>query len=225
MSWQMRALCSFFLVACGGSPRPTVVHPAEQAEVEGDLRAFVRYALEPARIAPPTVTWEPREIEVDGVRARITPLRPEEAGWNRWSRGEARLFNNRMAYLFLVRVEGPGPLAWSPRESTLELNGPMNRLVAAGAPDELLSEITFWAVLQERLLLEGDLADRIRGAGPFRASYLPLHSSDSVLEGVIGFPLGLERGAALSELHVATLRLTLRIQAGDRPRELVWVFR
>ena len=220
------------LLACNlwscARARVGIVGADEQATVGADVAAFVHYALEPAGIAPPTVSWEDREVVADGLVARLVPIRAEDAAWNRWPDGTARLFNNRVAHLFYVRVEGEGPLGWRPRGSTLELNDPDNRLVAAASAEDLLGELTFWAVMQERWLLDGDLAARTRASGPFRSSYLPLRVDGDVLEGIVAFPVQVVgdpgRSQVLADLHVVALRLTLQIDTPGGVVPLVWTF-
>lgn len=220
------AIPALILACSTRSLRSEVVPAAQQATVASDLRAFVAFTLAPAAVAPPSVAWDDREVASGPLRARVTPVRPEDAAWNRWSDGSSRLFNNRVAQLFLVRIEGPGPMAWRPRESMLELDGPALRLAAVGGADELLGELTFWALMQERWLLDGDLAARTRAAGPFRDAYLPRTDEAGVLEGLVAFelmdPTHPER--VVADEHIVGMRLTLAVETNERVERLVWLF-
>lgn len=217
---------AFFLSGCAHDARPTILDPTERTRLAAEVDAYRRYALEPARLAPPTVRWDAREVAHEHLTARVTPIRPEDAAWNRWPDGTSRLFNNRMAHVFLVHVTGEGPLAWTPSATTLDLNHEDNRLAAAPNAEALLGELTYWAVMQERGLLPGDLAARTRASGPFRASYLPLRVEGDVLEGLVAFPiLPPEDGDPdLSALHVVALRLTLAVETPRGAQHLVWLF-
>lgn len=205
------------LVSC--APRAKDVDPLSQRIVVAeDLSRFERYWLAPARIAPPTVAFEWREATADGLEARVRPLRPEEAEWNSWPGGHSRLFNNRAALLFEVVIEGSGPLRWVPEASTLELNDEASRIPAAASPDELLVPLLRAALVQEQYGVEGDLVDRTRGAGPFRARYLPLSATRPRLEGIVAFPL------EEPEQHVVAFRLTLRVHDGAGSHDLTWLY-
>lgn len=192
-------------------------------EVVARLDDYRSRALSPARVAPPAITFEPVEIEAGRVHATARALRPEDAPWNQWPGGGPRLFNNRAALLFELRIEAPGATAWLPEATWLELNDAETVVPAAETTEALLEELLYWAFMEERWLAGGDLVDRARGAGPFRGAYLPLHASDGVLEGVVAFPMGVEPGVSLADLHVVAVRLTVGILSDDGEQQLVWV--
>src|SRR5688572_10580144 len=107
----------------GACPRRVAAPPVEaDATIVGERIAEYRArALDPARIPPPSVALEERAAEAGTVRAVARPLRPEDADWNQWPDGGARLFNNREALLFTVRIEGTGPIRWVPAATRLEV--------------------------------------------------------------------------------------------------------
>lgn len=185
------------------------------------IEAWRRAALEPARTPPPSVAPGPRVVEDGAVRATFTLVRPEDAEWNRWSDGP-RLFNDAAALLFQVRIEGPGPLAWAPEGTTVELNDPSTRLPAAGSAEQLLGDLLVNALLEERSGSGGDLVERTRGAGAFRAAFLPPVAPGDVLEGLLAFPLR-DGDRSLGDLHVVALRVVLAVDAADGRHELVSV--
>ena len=146
-------------------------------------------------------------------------MRPEDAEWNRWNDGTLRLFNNRAALLFEIRIDGPAPLTWSPTRARLELNDRRTTLVAAPSGEILLGELLFHAYLEEQWAIEGDLVDRTRGAGPFRSAYLPASAQKGALAGLVAFPFGDN-----PDVHIVAMRLSLDVTAGGTDRDLVWVF-
>jgi hypothetical protein len=177
-----------------------------------------------ARTPPPSIDPEVRSAEDGTVRAVAAPLRPEDAPWNQWATGGARLFNDRVALLFSVRIEGTGPIRWVPAATRLEVNDAATSIGASSSGELLLGELLVNAYLEERHGLDGELVDRTRAAGPFRAEYLPLASADGVLEGVLAFPLVWD-GRAIGDAHIVALRLTVGV-VGERDgaATLVWVF-
>ena len=208
------------LVAIGScAPRSRGVDPvAERIVVTEELSRFRRYWLEPARVAPPTVDFEWREATSGDVTTRIRPLRPEDAEWNQWPGDGYRLFNNRAALLFEVEIDGDPPLRWVPERSTLELNDAGTPLLAAATPDDLLVPLLRAALVQEQFGTDGDLVDRTRAAGPFRAAYLPLSASRPQVKGVIAFPL------EAPEQHVIAFRVRLRVHGADGGHDLTWLY-
>ncbi|HHO50731.1 MAG TPA: hypothetical protein ENK18_07600 [Deltaproteobacteria bacterium] len=188
------------------------------------LEAYRRESLEPARVAPMSIAHDTQRIEVGAVIARARSVRPEDAAWNRWASGGVRLFNNRAAHLFEIRVVGRGPLSWVPEHTQLELNDETVIVPAAETTEAMLTDLLYMAFLEQRWSLEGDLVERARSAGPFRSAYLPLYQDEGALEGVIAFPLLGPDGSSLADLHVVAARLTVQILVDGRPTELVWVF-
>lgn len=201
------------LIACGprGGP-PTVA--AERAEVQRTLEAFTEYWLEPAGVAPPVIDFEAQTTHLDGLTLEVRPVRAEDGAWNQWRDTSLRLFNNRAAYLFEVRVTGEGTLQWMPERSGLELNEPGAPLRAAESPEELLQPLLAAALDQERYVIDGDLVERTRAAGPFRALYMPVSPRNDELAGLIAFPL--DEG----DRHVVGLKVTVGVDSPVGPRQL-----
>ncbi len=214
-------LLSLALILLGscGRKRATLGLPQQVEEVRAQLDAFTAYWLRPARIAPPTVEFSFLEIEPGvPISARAAPMLAEEVSWNQWPGDEARLFNNRAAYLFKIEVVGQAELIWVPERTTLENNGPHRRLDAARSPEEVLAPLHMAAWQETRWSLGDALVERTRAAGPFRAAYLPTTRQHHILEGVVAFP------KADPEEHVVAMRLTVGVQVGEEVYDLVWVF-
>ncbi len=182
------------------------------------LEAFESYWLAPAVIAPPMIDFSEQRVEQGGLVLKLKPIRPEDAEWNQWKDGQPRLFNNRSAYMFQLHIEGEGPLRWMPKNTKLELNTEGNALPAAESPESLLRPLLAAALDQERFVLDGDLVERTRAAGPFRAEYMPLASQDGPLDGLIAFPL------EDSDAHVVGLRVTIGVKSVDGPQQIAAVF-
>ncbi len=228
----MKVLATLTVIACAGH-RTTRVEEAHQRQAHAALERFIQFRLEPARLPPPSI-HQPEAVATDGtLRGVARLLLAEEAPWNRWPGPTLRLFNNRAAHLFEVRVEAGGlPIRWIPERSYLELNVSGNAFRAAPTAEVLIEELLFWAFQQERALLDGDLVDRARAAGELRRVYLPLKPTTR-LEGLIAFPLTRPpwdaRGdnpvePAPYELHVVAMRLTIGLEVDGTPTELVWTF-
>jgi len=213
--WGIRIVAACVLAGCQPriGPPPTALDPRAAEAME----RFVAFSLDPARLPPPSLDPEV-ELEVDGVSARARLVRAEEASWNSWPGPRMRLFNHRWAWVVALRLEGEGAIGWVPEGTTLELNDPDTVLSPATHPDEVLSDLLFWALQQERADLGDELAARLRAAGPFRAAYLPSTGED-VLEGLLAFPAG-----DAAELHVVAARLTVGVEVEGEPSELVFVF-
>jgi hypothetical protein len=182
------------------------------------LESFTEGWLEPVRSPITLMDPAPLLAHGGGVDATARPLRPQQAEWNRWPDGTARLFNDRAGWLLEVEVTGPHSLRWLPIGTGLELNEPGSPIAPAHTPDELLQPLLLGALEQERNFIDGDLIERTRAAGPFRAAYLPLAGQDQVLEGVIAFPI------AGGSPQVRAMRLTLAIAVDDRPQTLVFTW-
>jgi len=214
---------AFILTSCPRPRVPLVAYEAQQEALQ-HKEAYERYALHPSGLVPPGILMTPLRAEATRVWGEATPLRPEDQTWNLWPDGGARLFNNRMAHVFRVTLQGEGVIGWIPEETTLELNDPSIRLVASGSPDGLLLDLLYFAKAQEDWILDGDLVARTRAAGPFRAAYLPARG-DGVLEGIIGFPMS-DNGDPLgvAETHVVAERLTVAVTTAEGIERLVWVF-
>ena len=161
----------------------------DREEVAQELSDFEHEWLEPARVAPPTVDFEPHRVSDGPYSATLRLVLPEDARWNQWTAGSVRLFNNRAAYLFDVQVEGPGALQWLPDRTTLTLNTDERSVRAVALPDELLEPLMSAALWQERFGLPGDLVARTRAAGPFRSEYLSRGDGAGRLHGTLAFLL------------------------------------
>ena len=211
------ALCLLPLLSCGKGRRGSLAAQPDPT-IESDLAAFAEGWLAPVRGPLTLMTQDPVHASVGDVRASARPLRPQQAEWNRWPDGSARLFNDNAGWLIEVQVTGPHRLRWLPVGTGLELNDPGDGLRPAHTPDELLQPLLIGALEQERNFLDGDLIERTRAAGPFRAAYLPLVDQEQVLEGVIAFPVP---GAPP---QARAMRLTLAVAVDDRPQQMVFVW-
>lgn len=207
----------FFAAGCTRVPPPP--SPAARQEVADRLEAFERHLLAPARIPPPSVERTTETVKDGAVAATVRLVLPEEAAWNRWRDGSARLFNNRVALLFEVKVDGPGPLAWDAHATTLELNDEQTRLTAAPDAEVLLGGLLVHALLAAEWGIETELVDRTRAAGPFRVAYLEPRVERGPLEGVVGFQLW-DGTELLGDMHVAAMRLRLAVESAGEPHVL-----
>lgn len=206
---------------CGRHGVPVAIDQRQDAQDR--IASYCRYALEPARIPPPSVSRAEREVRDGPIVGRARIVRAEEAEWNQWMDQGPRLFNNRMALIFEIEIDGPGPISWDPDRTLLEVNDDRTVLPVAPSAEVLLGELLFHAWLEEQWALDGDLVSRTRGAGPWRSAYLPAIVHGGGLGGVIAFPL-IAGDTALFDLHVVALRLTLPVIAEDGQHDLVWVF-
>lgn len=195
----------------GIGPTPAA---ADREEGRERLARFERAWLQPAKVAPPTVSFEPQLVEAEGLTAKVRLVLPEEADWNEWSEG-LRLFNNRAAYFFEVSVAGEGKISWIPADTVLERNSEDDRLGAAGDPDDFLFPLQQAAIHSAMLVIDSDYSDRARAAGPFRAAYLSRRGGKDRLEGLIGFQ------AEDTYRHVVAMRLTLAVRTDVGVRNLV----
>jgi len=195
-----------------------------QQEAMNKKRAYEAYALRPAGIAPPGIDTTPRRADGDGIWGMAAPIRAEEESWNQWPDGSARLFNNRMAHLFEVSLQGDGLIGWVPEDTSLELNDPSIRLISSGSPEGLLVDLLYFAKTQEDWILDGDLVARTRAAGAFRSSYMPARGSGRI-DGIIGFPISsLDAPMEVADTHIVAERLTVSVTTAQGIRTLVWVF-
>jgi len=216
-------LLTIFAVSCPRQRLPTLSF-AEQSAAREQKDAYETYALHKSGIAPPGIAFESRRAEGAGIWGTAIPVRPEDADWNQWPDGNARLFNNRMAHLFDVQLHGEAMLGWVPEGTALELNDESVRLVSAASPEDLLVDLLFFAKSQEDWILDGDLVARTRAAGAFRAEYIPAQG-DRELSGLIGFPMTThDDGLEIAERHVVAERLTISVVTVAGIQELVWVF-
>lgn len=217
-----------FLSGCQ-RPQAHLVQPAHQEETARVLERYRTYRLEPARLPPPSLQREGTST-LGEVEGRVRLVLAEDAAWNDWPDGTARLFNNSAAHLFEVTLDGHGhDLCWIPPATTLELNVAGNTFKAAPTQEALLEELVFWGFQQERAVIDGDLADRARAAGDLRRAYLPT-SCGPELTGLIAFPLvetDTNRahldGLSPEQLHVVSMRLTLGLEVDDRLDLMVWL--
>jgi len=210
------ALLLVTISACG---RPRGAPPtSEGPDPSQAIRAFRAFALAPARLPPPSVTLEPVSVAGDTLAGTAQVVRVEDEPWNTWPGRELRLFNHRWAWVVDVSVDGPEGLVWRPQSTRLELNDADTVLPVAPTADDVLGDLLFWALEQERHALGDDLVARTRGAGPFRGHYLDQAASGR-WEGVLAFPLGDHH-----DKHVVAARLTIAFDTPSGREELVWVF-
>lgn len=208
------AVIALVIAGCGGrAPRPPQALPDEAAHA---MDQFVAFALEPARLPPPSIDAAPVRATAGPVVGEARLVRAEDASWNSWPGEELRLFNHRWAWVVEVDIDGPGHLEWLPRDTTLELNEPELRLAAAAHADDVLGDLLFWALQAERSDRGESLTTRLRAAGPFRGAYLPRHGVDG-LQGLVAFP-----AAETADLHVVAARLTVPVRAAGKVHELVF---
>lgn len=217
------------LPGCKAARAPTV-DGRHRDDTRDVIEQFIRYRLQPARIAPPSVDRR-STAQATGLSGTAELVLAEDASWNHWPGPGPRLFNNRTAHLFHLTVETPpeARVRWLPEASQLELNVTGNTLAPAPNQEPLLDELVFWAFQQERAVLEGDLVERTRAAGDFRRAYMPIEGLGG-LSGLVAFPLVTTEtnapfldGMDPSELHVVSMRLTLAIEVDDVRRDLVWL--
>ncbi|TNE87892.1 MAG: hypothetical protein EP330_16475 [Deltaproteobacteria bacterium] len=202
-----------FLTACPRAIGP-VPGIAEREEGRERLQRFEQAWLEPAKVAPPTVSGEAQLVERDGLTAKIRLIRAEEAEWNEWNEG-VRLFNERAGYFFDVQVAGEGKLTWLPNDTLLERNVEGSPLRAAGDPDDFLFPLQQAAIHSSMLVIDNDFSERARAAGPFRAAYMSRRVERDRMEGVIGFQ------ADDTQRHVVAMRMTLAVRTEWGVRNLV----
>lgn len=207
--------------SCGSIARPLGGEAPTAAEVTEWRDAFVQAWLDHAELPPPTIDYVVHEQDLDDIRVFATPLLVEQEPWNQWPGDSARLMNQRAAIAFSLRVESPPPITWLPERTSLELNRPGEPLFASPTADDAIAPLIEVALLEERFGLEGDLTLRARGAGPFRASYLPLGSSEGALEGLVVFHADPSRER---DQVVFGMRLVVALRLGETPIEVEWVF-
>ncbi|MBN2800804.1 MAG: hypothetical protein JXX28_16805 [Deltaproteobacteria bacterium] len=207
------------VLAGAGCPHPAQRSPngPGRAQVEVELSDFTRYWLGPSLVAPPTLGSPEAEVEVGGLEGLAAWVSVEDSAWNQWPGYGSRLFNGRQYLVFSVTVLGDRPLRWVPERSRLEVNEAGAGLAAVAHPDELLTPLMVGALEQQRWHLEGDLAERVRGAGALRAAYLPTAEQGGALHGLVAFP------APADEAQIAAMRLTLRVMSGGVPTDVVWL--
>ena len=204
---------------CGRGPRTSVppVSAVRQAAVSRELHRFSQWWLAPARLPPPSLS-RTAAVVVGDLSATAEVVVPEDADWNQWPDG-VRLFNNRAAVVFRVvlRHQGGDALSWRPDQTFVEVNRPGNPLPAASTAEDMLRPLISAALQQERWVLEGDLVARTRGAGAFRAAYLPAQPA-TPLDGLVAFAVPPE----WEPVPVGALRLRFAVEGLDEP--LVFVF-
>jgi len=216
---ESRLLTCALLLAIAGCGRPSGPPPREASpDPSAAIDAFRRFALEPARLPPPSVTSEAVQASSGSVSGTARVVRAEDEGWNHWPGPDHRLFNHRWAWLVEMSVHGPTDLVWVPEHTRLELNDAGRVVPPAPTADDVLGDLLFWALAQERHALGDDLVARTRGAGAFRGRYLT-EREPGRWEGLVAFPLGEHY-----DLHVVAARLTASFAHGDEVEELVWVF-
>jgi hypothetical protein len=214
---------------CASRSAPGVSDGARK-ETRAVLGRYERYRLAPAKVAPPSIESRSAYVAAGPITGTAELVLPEEAEWNQWPGPTVRLFNNRAALLFQVEIASDAPVRWVPEKTRLELNREGNVFRAAESQEVLLEDLLFWAYHQERNVLEGDLAQRARAAGPLREAYMPAEE-DALLAGLIAFPLvetseneRYIRGGDPADYHVVSMRLTVGLETPQGREELVWLF-
>lgn len=194
-----------------------MVTSRDQAVAADAIARYREAFLEPAHLPPLGVARGPFEATAGGATGRATLVRPEEATWNQWGPDRRPLlFNDRRALLAELEIVADGVVAWSPARTWVEVNRPDERVPPVPSAEHLLADLAWYALEQERWLLDGDLVQRTRYAGGWREAFL--RPDGSTLRGVVAFEL------PDPEVHVGALRLTVGIDVDGAPRELVWVF-
>lgn len=188
----------------------------DRGEVEARVAEFTTYWLGPSALAPPTFRDPTARAQSGPVAGDVRWVEVENEPWNRWNGYGSRLLNGRQVLAFRARLEGPGDLQWIAARTTLEINTRGAPIPAVQRPDDLLTPLMVGAMEQQRFGLEGDLAERMRAAGPFRAAYFPMRRQLGALEGVVAFVL------PDPEVQVVAARLVMNVLDDGVARELVW---
>ncbi len=211
-------LLGAFLAASCGRPPAALSDVTGQDDALASTEAFRRDWLAPARIAPPTIDFVPVRVTAGSLTIAATPASPEQAAWNAWPGPEARLFNNRAGLMFTIATEGDGPARWLPNESLLRINHLEATVAPSATPDELLVPLLGAALEAERHVINSDLVDRTRAAGPFRAAYLSTAAEAPPSTGLILFPL------EDPEIQIVRVELTLAFEtaAGVQTFAFTW---
>ncbi len=208
------------LILCSCVAKPgSAVSAAEQVALTSEVESYRAFALEPAHQAPPAVRSFDGRVDAGPASVHVRWRAPEDASWNRWEDGTARLFNDRVAHVFEVDIEGPGLLGWEPSETMLELNSPSTRLVALADAEPMLADLLLLALACERQLVDVDLLARTRAAGAFRSAYLPPSGAERI-SGVVVFPLWSSDSTRPAwDTHVVAMRLRLRVTVDGVPHD------
>ena len=191
---------------------------AGQSEAAASTAAFRRDWLAPARIAPPTIDFTSVQATIGDLTITATPASPEQATWNSWPGPESRLFNNRSGLMFVITTAGATPARWLPFQSTLAVNGAEVGSAPSATPDELLVPLLGAALEAERHVVDSDLVERTRAAGPFRSAYLSTAAELPPSTGVVVFPL-VDAEAQIVEVDLA---LAFDTAAGVQTFRLHW---
>ena len=182
------------------------------------LKDFEEYWLHPAKIAPPTISYSPKTVKKNGWMATIEPVLAEEQIWNRWPGEGYRLFNNRAAHLFSVTIEGTGSIQWRPEGTKMRVNYPEKSLNSAHTADELLAPLREAALSEQKWILDTQFGRRHRGAGSFRAAYLPSDPRTHQIRGLVAFPV------VESSAHIVVIEVDLTVQTAKGEYTFTWLF-
>lgn len=186
--------------------------------VNNSLLDFEEYWLNPAKIAPPTISFSPKTVKKNGWVATIQPVLAEQQSWNRWPGNGFRLFNNRAAFLFKVTIEGTGSIQWKPEQSVIRVNYPQEVLTAAHTADELLAPLRKAAVTEQEWILNTEFGKRHRGAGTFRTAYLPSDPRTHQISGIVAFPV------VAASTHVVVIEVDLTVQTAKGEYTFSWMY-
>ncbi|MCO4744951.1 MAG: hypothetical protein KC912_09185 [Proteobacteria bacterium] len=203
-----------FLTGCVRAIGP-IPAAADREQGRERLERFADAWLQPAKVAPPTVSFDAQLAEADGLTARARLVQAETQEWNRWPDG-LRLFNNRGGYFFEVEIAGDGKVAWVPGDTQLERNDPGEPLWASGEPDVFLFPLQQAAIHSSMLVVDTDFPERARAAGPFRSAYLSARGGKDHISGLIGFQ------TEDAHRHVVAMRLTLAVYTDEGLQKLVF---
>lgn len=197
-------------------PPPEARETGTYAEMLAALRAEW---LAADTIAAPVVSYDAQTRDGDGVVVTVAPGLPEDQPWNHWPDGSARLFNDGVGYLWLVRIDSERPARWSPEHTRLAVNVAEQTFDPAVVPDDLLLPLLRGAAVETRLGVSTDLSLRLRNADGFRRAYLGTAVLAGAREGVVVFP------APVRNVQTVAMELTLGVWVeGDGLREYRFLF-
>ena len=210
-----------FALLIGSACTKQPVQPSDEnmrTSVRMSLLDFEEYWLYPAKIAPPTISFSPKTVKKNGWVATIEPVLAEQQPWNQWPGDGYRLFNNRAAHLFYVTIDGTGPIQWKSDETKIRINYPEKSLDSAQTADELLAPLRKAAVSEQEWILDTQFGKRHRGAGSFRAAYLPSDPRTHQIRGLIAFPV------VETSQHVVVIEVDLSVQTAKGKQTFTWLF-
>ena len=135
----------------------------------------------------------------------VAPALAERQAWNAWPDGTARLFNDAVAFVWNVQIDGERPTRWDPARTSLAVNDTDQVFAASAIPEGVLGPILQGAALEAMLGMQGDLALRARSADPFRQAYLDTRSVVGANDGVVVFQ------TPTQNIHAVAMQLTVSV--------------